>query len=58
MLGVLLFVFRIVEDIIQINKHKIFRKSFRTSLTNAWKTAGALVSPKGMTRYSKGPSGV
>ena len=32
--------------------------SRRTSFTRVWKTAGALVSPKGMTQYSKCLRGV
>ncbi len=32
--------------------------SRRTSLTNAWKTVGALTSPNGRPRYSKCPTGV
>jgi len=42
------------KNVVQINKNDgLWRKSLRTSLNKAWNTAGALVKPKGITRYSK-----
>ena len=39
-------------------KMKRLRKSLSTSFINAWNTAGVLVSPNGITAYSKWPRSV
>jgi len=46
-----LFIWGKNKNVIKINKN-IYGRSLRTSFTRAWNTAGALVSPKGMARYS------
>ena len=43
---------RLREKIRMSSKTNLFNMSRRRSLTSAWKTAGALVKPKDITRYS------
>lgn len=49
---VFLQVLRKDQDIIEIDQTKRLRTSRRTLLIRAWKTAGALVRPNDITRYS------
>jgi hypothetical protein len=40
------------EDVVNVDEENLFNMLQRTSFTRAWNTAGALVRPNGMTRYS------
>lgn len=46
------------QNVIEVKEHIIIKHIWITSLISAWKTAGALERPKGMTKYLKHPKGV
>lgn len=43
------------QDVIQVDEGTMVDEVLEESLTSAWKTPGALMRPKDMTRYSKCP---
>lgn len=55
MIGMFLGIVRENQDVVQVHKTQWLMTSQRTSFINTWKTAGVLVRPNGMTRYSKCP---